>query len=259
MKKIILSTLCLLLLIITLLYYEKGHETNVQKESSAAAVPHWIDTQTDATLHHLVLGDSLAKGYGSTQGGYTQIASHTLEEQLQKHITVDNLAVNGLTTDGLLQMVQTEEVKQKIKDAHIITISIGGNNILHINKNVGIMEGMKLLNEEKDRFESDLQNIVKTIRMSNPNALIILSELYNPLHLEDSIASYANVFLDSWNKTIYSISKENQPSLVLPIRKLLPNDQKDLLYDQVHPNDKGYEKIAESFVQQVLSYKVKLP
>ncbi|MEH7463248.1 GDSL-type esterase/lipase family protein [Bacillus thuringiensis] len=259
MKKLLLSTVCLLLLIITLLYCDKNNETNVPKESPAATVPHWVDTQTDATLHHLVLGDSLAKGYGSTQGGYVQVASHKLEQQLQKQIIVDNLAINGLTTDRLLQMVQTEEVKQKIKEANMITISIGGNNVLHIKRDVGVIEGMQLLNEEKDHFEQDLQNIVKTIRTANPNALIILSELYNPLKLDDSIASYANVFLDNWNKTIYSISKENQPSLVLPIRKLLPNDQKDLLYDQVHPNDKGYEIIAESFAKQVLSYKVKLP
>ncbi|WP_020059465.1 GDSL-type esterase/lipase family protein [Bacillus sp. 123MFChir2] len=254
MKKLLLSTVCLLLLIIIFLYCDKNHETNIQKESPATTVPHWVNTQTDATLHHLVLGDSLAKGYGSTQGGYVQVASHTLETQLQKQIIVDNLAVNGLTTDRLLQMLQTEEVKQKIKEAHMITISIGGNNVLHIKRDVGVIEGMKLLNEEKDHFEQDLQNIVKTIRAANPNALIVLSELYNPLKLDDSIASYANVFLDNWNKTIYSISKENQPSLVLPIRKLLPNDQKDLLYDQVHPNDKGYEIIAESFAQQVLSY-----
>ncbi|HDX9579391.1 TPA: lipase [Bacillus pseudomycoides] len=256
MKKLLLSTVCLLLLIIIFLYFDKNHETNIQKESPAATtIPHWIDTQTDATLHHLVLGDSLAKGYGSTQGGYAQVASHTLEIQLHKQIIVDNLAINGLTTDRLLQMIQTEEMKKKIKEAHMITISIGGNNVLHIKRDVGVLEGMRLLNEEKDHFEQDLQNIVKTIRAANPNALIILSELYNPLKLEDSIASYASVFLDNWNKVIYSISKENQPSLVLPIRKLLPNDQKDLLYDQVHPNDKGYEKIAESFVQQVLSYK----
>ena len=259
MKKLLLSTVCLLLLIIAFLYYDKNHETNIQKEPSTATVPHWIDTQTDAMLHHLFFFLMIRQPPRSTQGGYVQVASHTLETQLQKQIIVDNLAINGLTTDRLLQMVQTEEIKQKIKEAHMITISIGGNNVLHINRNVGIIEGMKLLNEEKDHFEQDLQNIVKTIRSANPNALIILSELYNPLKLDDSIASYANVFLDNWNKTIYSISKENQPSLVLPIHKLLPNDQKDLLYDQVHPNDKGYEIIAESFAKQVLSYKVKLP
>ena len=42
------------------------------------------------------------------------------------------------------------------------------------------------------------------------------------------------MFLDGWNESVYSIAKANQPSIVLPIRKLISNDKKDLLFDQVH-------------------------
>lgn len=255
MKKVILIILCLLLLIISYSYFEKNDETTKQKEHSVAPTPRWIDKQTNDSFYHLVLGDSLAKGYGSTQGGYVQIASNQISEQIHKPVTVENLGVNGLTTDRLLQMVQSEEVQQKIKNANIITISIGGNNVLRLDRNVGVMDGIQMLKEEKGRFDNDLNEIVNTIRSINPNALLVLSELYNPLQLDDSIASYADMFLDDWNDSIYAISKGHSPSIVLPIRKLLPNDQKDLLYDQVHPNDKGYEIIAHSFTEQVLSYK----
>lgn len=34
------------------------------------------------------------------------------------------------------------------------------------------------------------------------------------------------MFLDGWNESVYSISKANQPSIVLPIRKLISNDKK---------------------------------
>ncbi|MGQ0416334.1 hypothetical protein ACT4UL_13740, partial [Bacillus sp. HC-TM] len=47
-----------------------------------------------------------------------------------------------------------------------------------------------------------------------------------------------DMFLDGWNESVYSIAKVNQPSIVLPIRKLISNDKKELLFDQVHPNDK---------------------
>lgn len=83
-----------------------------------------------------------------------------------------------------------------------------------------------MLNKEKAHFEADIKTIVKTVRDQNPNALLILSELYNPLQLDDSIASYADMFLDGWNESVYSISKANQPSIVLPIRKLISNDKK---------------------------------
>ena len=67
--------------------------------------------------------------------------------------------------------------------------------------------------------------------------------------------SLNSMFLDGWNDSVYSISKANQPSIVLPIRKLISNDKKDLLFDQVHPNDTGYTIIANSFTKKVLAYK----
>ncbi|MFJ8352549.1 GDSL-type esterase/lipase family protein [Bacillus paramycoides] len=258
MRKVILTIVCLLLLIISYSNFEKNDETKqkeIKEETEKPSAPSWIDKQTNDSFYHLVLGDSLAKGYGSTQGGFAELASRQLEEQIHKPITVENLGVNGLTTDRLAKKVQSEEVQQKIREANIITINIGGNNLFRLNRDVGVIDGIKMLNKEKARFETDVKNIVKTVRDQNPNALLILSELYNPLQLDDSIASYADMFLDGWNDSVYAISKANQPSIVLPIRKLISNDKKDLLFDQVHPNDNGYAIIANTFTKQVLSYK----
>ena len=258
MKKVILTIVCLLLLIISYSYFEKNDETKQnesEEKTEKTSAPNWIDKQTNESFYHLVLGDSLAKGYGSTQGGFAELASKQIEAQIHKPITVENLGVNGLTTDRLAKKVQSEDVKQKIRAANIITINIGGNNLFRLNRDVGVIDGIKMLNKEKAHFEADVKNIVKTVRDQNPDALLILSELYNPLQLDDSIASYADMFLDGWNESVYSISKANQPSIVLPIRKLISNDKKELLFDQVHPNDKGYTIIADSFTKKVLAYK----
>ncbi|HDR7780564.1 MULTISPECIES: GDSL-type esterase/lipase family protein [Bacillus] len=258
MKKVILTIVCLLLLIISYSYFEKNDETKQnepEENTEKTSTPSWIDKQTNDSFYHLVLGDSLAKGYGSTQGGFAELASRQIEAQIHKPITVENLGINGLTTDRLAKKVQSEDVKQKIRAANIITINIGGNNLFRLNRDVGVIDGIKMLNKEKAHFEADIKNIVKTVRDQNPDALLILSELYNPLQLDDSIASYADMFLDGWNESVYSISKANQPSIVLPIRKLISNDKKELLFDQVHPNDKGYTIIADSFTKKVLAYK----
>ncbi len=200
---------------------------NPKKKQKKTSTPSWIDKQTNDSFYHLVLGDSLAKGYGSTQGGFAELASKQIEAQIHKPITVENLGINGLTTDRLAKKVQSEDVKQKIRAANIITINIGGNNLFRLNRDVGVIDGIKMLNKEKAHFEADVKNIVKTVRDQNPDALLILSELYNPLQLDDSIASYADMFLDGWNESVYSIAKVNQPSIVLPIRKLISNDKKN--------------------------------
>lgn len=238
MKKVILTIVCLLLLIISYSYFEKNDETKQnepEEKTEKTSTPSWIDKQT--------------------QGGFAELASKQIEAQIHKPITVENLGINGLTTDRLAKKVQSEDVKQKIRAANIITINIGGNNLFRLNRDVGVIDGIKMLNKEKAHFEADVKNIVKTVRDQNPDALLILSELYNPLQLDDSIASYADMFLDGWNESVYSIAKVNQPSIVLPIRKLISNDKKELLFDQVHPNDKGYTIIADSFTKKVLAYK----
>ncbi len=227
----------------------------VPKEKEAAARPQWIDTVEHQQLYHLVLGDSLAKGYGSQQGGYAGIASHELQEKTKKEVYVDNVAVNGLMTDGLLYMLESEEIQQKIEKADIITISIGGNNLLRLNKNMGILEALNAVNDEKKNYQKDMEQILAMIRSHNEHAVIVLSELYNPLKLEDSVASYASVFIDRWNKTVYTLAKEHEPAVVLPVQKLLQDETDKLLYDKVHPNDKGYARIADSFVKLLLSFK----
>lgn len=224
------------------------------KKQAAVASPLWIETRKSTELYHLVLGDSVAKGYGSSQGGYAEMASAELEKQTGKKVVVDNAAVNGLTTDYLLRMLQTEDIQAKLKKADLITISIGGNNLLRLNPNDGVLKNLQALEREKDIYKKDLQEILNLIRKQNPSALIVLAELYNPLELDDSVSSYANMFLEGWNKAVRSSAKTHAPAVVLPMQKLLPSKETDLFFDKIHPNDKGYKIIADSFAQKVLSY-----
>lgn len=117
MKKVILTIVCLLLLIISCSNFEKNDETK-QKETEGKAektsAPSWIYKQTNDSFYHLVLGDSLAKGYGSTQGGFAELASKQLEGQIHKPIRVENLGVNGLTTDRLVKKSSQKKFNKKL-------------------------------------------------------------------------------------------------------------------------------------------------
>ena len=77
MKKVILTIVCLLLLIISYSNFEKNDETKQkenERKTEKTSAPSWIDKQTNDLFYHLVLGDSLAKGYGSYTRGICRIS-----------------------------------------------------------------------------------------------------------------------------------------------------------------------------------------
>ena len=55
---------------------------------------------------------------------FFELASKQIEAQIHKPITVENLGVNGLTTDRLAKS-SIRRCKGKIRAANIITINIG--------------------------------------------------------------------------------------------------------------------------------------
>lgn len=85
------------------------------KKNRKTSTPSWIDKQTNDSFYHLVLGDSLAKGYGSTQGGFAELASQQIEAQIHKPITVENLGINGLTTDRLAKKFNQKRFNKKLE------------------------------------------------------------------------------------------------------------------------------------------------
>ena len=93
----------------------------------------------DQTAPHIyiALGDSVSSGYGlpgyaiSPQGTHSSI----FFEKLKKHGFVDqyhNMATSGFTTNMLLEMLNNTDTDNLslFKNARIITLNIGGNNIL---------------------------------------------------------------------------------------------------------------------------------
>jgi len=90
------------------------------------------------TAHvYIGLGDSVSSGYGLTgyvgipQGGYTAL----FFEKLKQEGYVDeyhNFATSGFTTTDLLEQLNNmdDEEMRLFRNARIVTINIGGNNIL---------------------------------------------------------------------------------------------------------------------------------
>ena len=131
---------------------------------------------------------------------------------LNNNLDYSNLSKEGITSFELLNII--DDNKDKIKDADIITISIGGNNILNpILKNLNVDESI-LENYDEDKFDSliseylnseeikteilnevnkfskDFPNIIKKLKKLAPEADIYVNTVYNPINKKCNIYSF---------------------------------------------------------------------
>lgn len=73
----------------------------------------------------LVMGDSLAKGTGDEKGqGFANDFAGLWKTKTTKAIKVNNIAVNGDVSSGLLQISKSEETLRAVENSKIIFISI---------------------------------------------------------------------------------------------------------------------------------------
>jgi lysophospholipase L1-like esterase len=262
LKKLFFVLLFLIVLLGGGAYYTYTHffpsVEKLEKEviPTNLAVP-WLDTLPKTPLNHLVLGDSVAYGTGSNQKGFVAMATNTLNKEYNLQFKLENLAANGVTSEALLKSIQKPKTRQKIKNATLITISIGGNDILKLNQNMGMMEGINALKQTRENYVKNMEQILKIIREENKDAVIVLSELYNPLELNNSLTSIANAFLGDWNDEVFNLSVTYAPATIIETSKLLtPDTRSTWAFDQVHPNDKGYKLLADEMVSSLTALKI---
>lgn len=93
-----------------------------------------VKAETNSTiLLYTALGDSIGAGYSANPGkGYVNLIYNYLKVQKRySGLQLNNLSVPGITTTDLLGALQTNSAAQaSITNSSIITLSIGGNNLL---------------------------------------------------------------------------------------------------------------------------------
>ncbi|WP_312887201.1 GDSL-type esterase/lipase family protein [Paenibacillus rhizosphaerae] len=219
-------------------------------------------------LKAAVIGDSLAKGTGdSTGSGFARRSVTKLAEATGKKVTLlNNLGINGLTTSGLLPKLKEQGTRYVLGEADIILLSIGGNDLF---QGADLLSGSQTgtavndgeaadldpdeLLEALPEAKKQLQHILEQIRKINPGALIIYVGLYNPFEDVQDLKVVGNQAVSEWNSAALTvINKYDNMTLVPTFDLFQHNLNKYLSTDHFHPNDQGYERIAERIVQGML-------
>lgn len=191
----------------------------------------------------LVLGDSLAKGTGDEKGlGFSGYFSDYWKSKTSKEIKINNLAVNGDVSSGLLNIVQNPQNISYIKGSSMIFISIGGNEISKL-KNMDITSSTTKIKNIEDTYLSNLKATFKIIRDNNPSSMVIFIGLYNPFG-KDLTPDKVSI-LNDWNYQSQQLVSLDSNAIFIPT------------YDLFKYNLQNYLTV-DNFIQIILDTKLYL-
>ncbi len=203
------------------------------------------------------VGDSLTQGVGDStgKGGYVPYLQTLLEETKGVNKTdFLNYGVRGNRSDQLLKRIKTEEVSESIKKADGVIITIGGNDIMKVVRNNITNLQMDSFLAQLSEYEENLNNVLASIREYNPKAVVILVGVYNPFIKMFSDIKEMNQIVADWNSTSEGVLAKYKHTYFVSIENIFENPTSDLLYeDYFHPNDKGYQLIAEAIYEKMLT------
>ncbi|WP_071394489.1 SGNH/GDSL hydrolase family protein [Bacillus tuaregi] len=253
MKKFIFLILTLLSLLAGIAVYFmflSGNESQKTTQVMKAA-PETIKPQP---IKIVALGDSLTEGVGdiSENGGYIPYLVSLLEDENNiKKAQIDNYGVKGFRSEQLVSKLQSDvEVRTAIQEADLVIVTIGGNDMMKVvRENITNLNMADFLNQ-RDLYKENLSVLLKVIRQENKHIHIVLVGLYNPFHQWFPEIEEMNEVVNEWNKHSQKILAQYPDTYFVDIMNLFKDDEEELLYtDYFHPNNRGYELIADKIYQ----------
>lgn len=202
----------------------------------------------------VVLGDSIAQGYGLGEGaddwlalGYGKLIADANGYDYVNH------AIGGHTTYNLNARLEEQSVIADVADADIIAISIGGNNFLLGGMYRMIAEALVLKKyDQADRigeeFYVNFGLVLDKIKAINPDAQLFVQTLYNPRN--DVIGSVYQYAVELLNESIRKIAAERNGAYhVVDVYSAFVGHTDYIQKDQIHPNEVGHYVIAREYLK----------
>ncbi|MBS4176642.1 SGNH/GDSL hydrolase family protein [Lederbergia citrea] len=194
-------------------------------------------------------GDSLTQGVGDIQelGGYIPYLKNKMENNKSIGTALFyNFGVKGNRTDQLLARLKQEQIKTAIEEADLVVITIGGNDVMQVFKENIMGLHLNKFAEAETGYSERLTEIIETILLYNNQAEIILLGIYNPFIKWFSDLKEMETVVKRWNHASYNVVSKYENARFVPVDDIFENNEESLLYtDYFHPNNRGYELIAE--------------
>jgi lysophospholipase L1-like esterase len=214
-------------------------------------------TVVKQNINYVALGDSITAGNGASDPSrdYVSIFGSWLKSQATTETTT-NLGVSGQTSTQFLTELQTSAtVRDAVRNADVITISIGGNDFLPCVSSTNGSFDTTCTQAGVTQFSTDWPQIVSTIRTSiGSRAAILVMTLYNfyptsnpNYSAADAVVQQANTVLIN-DSTVASTDRYAVADVYTAFKAGQTCDLTHICSTlDPHPSDSGYQLIASVF------------
>jgi lysophospholipase L1-like esterase len=234
-------------------------------------------------LNYVALGDSIPNGYVCSDSeeitSYPKLLAEDIEKIGDCKVKFSGYTKNGITTEGLYEKYLSDpDVQQKLKEANIITVTVGSNDLLNEVKSVAqdildmdtefddMSEALDALQEgisdnpmllirlvkaisswNYDAFEEDWNQTLEVIRENcDEETQIVVTTIYNPvakIELPGTLNTVVETIIGGMNDIIeqYADTYDYQVAELFPL-----GTENYTQADGLHPNQAGNELIKET-------------
>ncbi|WP_418302067.1 SGNH/GDSL hydrolase family protein [Lysinibacillus fusiformis] len=216
----------------------------------------WGSSAFAQTESYVAIGDSLAAGQTSFQqidAGYSDLIAMRLQAMDQLKFYTKELAFPGFTTANVLERIKTEEARNLLANATLVTVSAGANDLLslvRLNPTAGTLTFSQLQADYAlNMVRKNMVAILDELGELAPKAQVYVVGYYfayPAVHLTQKEGTNAqlvklNTILQQQAELAGAVYVNVYDSFGLNATNYLPN------YADVHPNMEGYRQMANAF------------
>ncbi|WP_166241777.1 GDSL-type esterase/lipase family protein [Paenibacillus turpanensis] len=196
------------------------------------------------TIRYVALGDSLTFGYGvSGEASFPEVLRKLAEHSLDCPVELHNAGIVGATASDTAQLLHTDPALQaKVKTAELITITVGGNDLLNAARVYYTNGDAQLLTQALKTYLHAVRELlgrISEVQGGSEDCAIRLLGLYNPFpEIEE-----ADYWVRRLNRLLTRFHKRNV--CVIQLYDVFESREEGLISDDmVHPTAEGYEQMA---------------
>ncbi|ANU26056.1 SGNH/GDSL hydrolase family protein [Planococcus versutus] len=208
---------------------------------------------------YVAIGDSLAAGQTPKRQidtGYADLIAQELMRNQPVAFYSKNLAFPGFTTEDVLESIQSDEAKEVLASANIITISAGANDLLRLVQNDPKQGSLTFQQRQVDfalnKARENMDLILAKLKENSPDATVYVIGYYFAYpHVRDNQKTGTAKQLDLLNK-ILKQSAEKVGAVFVSVDQSFGTDAVDKVPNpaDVHPNLNGYQAMANAFFSE---------